>query len=88
MKTAPSGSDLETALHELLRKNHFTGAEDINVFVVGPNPLPIYILTLSSDVAKVLTDLLAPMLGKRTQPSSTEWVLFRADADAILQAAA
>jgi hypothetical protein len=88
MKTAPSGRDLQTALHELLRKNYFTGAEDINVFVVGPKPLPIYILTLSSDVAKALTDLLAPTLGKRTQPSSTEWVLFRADADAILEAAA
>jgi hypothetical protein len=84
--SAPSGRELEIALFNLLRENNFSGAEYLSVFVVGPKPLPIYILTLSPDVAKALTDLLAPVLGKRTQPSPTEWVLFRADAEAILKA--
>ncbi len=86
-KPAPSGKDLETALQELLRKNHFTGAEHVSVFVTGPTPTPVYILTLGADVATVLTDLLNPVLGSRTHPSLTEWVLFRPDAEAILKAA-
>jgi hypothetical protein len=88
MKPPPSGRALEIALQALLCENNFNGTEDINVFVVGPKLLPIYILTLSPDVARALADLLAPVLGKRTQPSATEWVLFRADADAILKTAA
>jgi hypothetical protein len=87
-KSAPSGRELEIALHKLLRKNHFTGAEHVNVFVLGRKATPVYILTLGADVAKVLTDLLDPVLGKRTQSSLTEWVLFRDDAEAILKAAA
>jgi hypothetical protein len=86
-KSAPSGKELEIALLELLRKNHFSGAEHVSVFVVGPKPTPVYILTLTSDVAKVLEALLAPVLGKRTQQSSTEWVLFPADAEAIVKGA-
>jgi hypothetical protein len=39
---------------------------------------------MGSDVAKVLADLLVPVLGKRLQASSTEWVLFRADAETML----
>ena len=86
-KPAPSGKDLESALQELLRKNHFTGAEHVSVFVTGPTPTPVYILTLGADVATALTDLLNPVLGSRTHPSLTEWVLFRPDAEAILKAA-
>jgi hypothetical protein len=87
-KSAPSGKELEISLLELLRKNHFSGGQHVSVFVVGPKPTPVYILTLGSDLAKVLAELLVSVLGKRTQPSSTEWVLFRADAEAILKAAA
>jgi hypothetical protein len=87
-KSAPSGKELEIALLELLRKNHFSGPEEASVFAVGPKPTPVYIVTMGSDVAQVLETLLAPILGKRTQPSSTEWILFRADAEAILKAAA
>lgn len=86
-KSAPSGKDLETALLALLRKNHFTGREEASVFVVGRKATPVYILTLSVDAAKVLRDLLAPVLGSRTRNSLTEWVLFRSDAEAILDAA-
>jgi hypothetical protein len=82
--SAPSGGELERALHELLRKNHFSGPEHVSVFLVGPEVTPIYILTMGSDVAKVLADLLAPLLGTRAQASSTEWVLFHSDAEKIL----
>ena len=87
-KSAPSARELETALLELLRRNNFTGPEHVSVFVTGPKPTPIYILTLGDEVAKVLEDLLAPVLRNRTQPSPTEWVLFRTDAEAILKSAA
>lgn len=78
---------MEKALLHILRRNHFTGSEDVSVFVVGPAPTPIYILTFGGDVAKVLGDLLLPILGKRIQSSPMEWVLFRTDAEAILEAA-
>jgi len=55
-KSAPSGRELESALLKLLRKNDFRGAEDVSVFVVGPKPTPVYILTLADDVAKILDD--------------------------------
>jgi hypothetical protein len=87
-KSAPSGRELEIALLKLLRKNNFSGAEDVSVFVVGPKPTPVYIVTLGTDVATVLKALLTPVLGKRTHPSSTEWVLFRTEAEAILESAA
>ncbi len=86
-KSVPSGTDLETALLELLRKNHFTGPEHVSVFVIGPAPTPVYILTLGLEVATALGDLLEPVLGSRTHPSLTEWVLFRPDVEAILRAA-
>ena len=84
-KSAPSGRELESALLKLLRKNDFRGAEDVSVFVVGPKPTPVYILTLADDVAKILDDLLVSVVGKRTSP--TEFVLFRTDVEAILKAA-
>jgi hypothetical protein len=86
--SAPSGRELEIALLELLRKNHFSGAEQVSVFVVGQELTPIYILTIGTEVAEVLGDLLLPLLGQRSQASSTEWVLFRGDAEKILKAAA
>ena len=86
--SAPSGRELEIALLKLLRKNYVSGGEYLSVLVVGPRPTPIYILTVGDDVAKVLEGLLTTVLGRRPQPSSTEWVLFRADADAILRAVA
>jgi regulator of extracellular matrix RemA (YlzA/DUF370 family) len=87
-KSAPSGRELEIALHQLLRKNHFAGVGHISVLVVGPKTTPVYRVTLDTDSAKVLGELLDALLGRRTQPSPTEWVLFRDDAAAILKAAA
>ena len=87
MKPAPSGSDLEKALLQILRNNDFRGAEEVSVFVVGAQKTPVYLLTLGTDAGKALRDLLAPILGERTQTSSTEWVLFRPDVEAILKAA-
>jgi hypothetical protein len=87
MKAAPSGEELEMALLQLLRKNEYIGPEQVSVFVTGPTATPVYILTLAADVAKAVTDILDPVLGGRTQPSATEWVLFRPDAEAILKAA-
>jgi hypothetical protein len=49
---------MEKALLHILRRNQFTGSEDVSVFAVGPAPTPIYILTLGGDVANVLGDLL------------------------------
>jgi hypothetical protein len=86
MKRAPRGRELETALHQLLRKNHFAGEGCINVLVMGPKTTPVYRVTLDADSAKVLGELLSAVLGKLTQPSPTEWVLFRDDAAAILKA--
>lgn len=84
----PSGRQLEAALLEHLRKNHFTGVEHVSVFVIGIDPIPIYLLNTGDDVAAVLEDLLKRVLGRRPQPTSTEWVLFRADVNAILKALA
>ena len=86
--SAPSGRELETALLELLRRSLFSGAEHLSVLVIGPAITPVYILTLSVEVANALTDLLEPVVGTRTHPSPTEWVLFRPDAEAILKAVA
>lgn len=89
MKTsAPSGKELEIALLELLRKNHFSGTEHVSVFVVGQESTPIYILTIGTEVAEALGDLLLPLFGQRSQARSTEWILFRADVERILKAAA
>jgi hypothetical protein len=85
---APSAREVESALRELLRRNHFTRTEQVSVLSYGQEFTPIYMLTLSSEAAPVLRDLLIPLLGTRTQPSATEWVLFRPDADAILKAIA
>jgi hypothetical protein len=87
-KSAPSGKDLETALLTLLRKNNFSGAAHISVFVVGPKPTSVYIVTLGVDVATVLKELLASVIGRRTHPSPTEWVLFRTEAESIIESAA
>jgi hypothetical protein len=84
----PSGRQLEAALLEHLRKKHFTGAEHVSVFVIGIDPIPIYLLNTGDDVAAALGDLLKTVLGRRPQPTSTEWVLFRADVHAILKALA
>ncbi len=86
-KEAPTGVELETALLELLGKHNFSGAEHVSVFVVGPKQTPVYIVTLGVDVANALRPLLLPLFGKRIQPSRTEWVLFRPDAEAILEIA-
>jgi hypothetical protein len=86
LTAAPSGGELETALRELLRKNHFGRAEHLSVQVIGPTLTPVYILTVSVEVARALRDVLDPMLGNRTHPSLTEWVLFRPDAETILKA--
>ena len=85
---APSAREVESALRELLRRNHFTRTEQVSVLSYGQEFTPIYVLTLGSEVAPVLQDLLMPLLGTRTQPSAMEWVLFRPDAEAILDAAA
>jgi hypothetical protein len=84
---APSGDELETALRELLRRSLFSGEEHLSVQVIGPTLTPVYILTLGVEVAKALPDLLEPIVGTRTHPSPTEWVLFRPDVEAILKTA-
>ena len=86
-QAAPTGIELETALLELLRKNNFGGAEHVSVLVVGPKPTPVYILSLGDEVAKVLEGILTTVLGRRPYHASTGWVLFRTDAEAILEAA-
>ena len=86
-RAAPSARELEKALLHILRRNHFTGPEEVSVLVVGSGPTPIYLVTLGSAAAALLRDLLVGVLGKRTQPSFTELVLFRTDAEAILEAA-
>ena len=78
---------METVLLELLRRNHYTGQEEVSVLVVGPATTPVYILTLGVEVARALDELLVPVLGQRTQPSPTVWVLFRPDVVVILEAA-
>jgi hypothetical protein len=87
LTAAPSGEELETALLELLHRGLFSGEEHLSVQVIGPSLTPVYILTLSVEVANALTDLLDPAVARRTHPSPTEWVLFRPDVEAILKAA-
>ena len=87
LTAAPSGEELETALLELLHRSLFNGEEHLSVQVIGPPLTPVYILTLSVEVANALTDLLDPAVSSRTHPSSTEWVLFRPDAEEILKKA-
>jgi hypothetical protein len=77
---------METALHRLLRKHEFNGQGYVHVVVVGLKSSPIYLVTLGADAAKVLSEALTPVLGVRTHPSPTNWVLFRTDASAILKA--
>ena len=86
MKLAPTAGEMETALHRLLRQHEFNGQGYVHVVVVGLKSSPIYLVTLGADAAKVLGEALAPVLGARTQPSPTNWVLFRTDAAAILKA--
>jgi hypothetical protein len=86
MKLAPTAAEMESAFHDLLHKNEFNGQGYVSVVVVGLKSSPIYLVTLGADVAKVLGEALAPVLGTRTQPSPTNWVLFRTDASAILRA--
>ena len=88
MKPPPSAGEMENALHQLLRKHAFDGPEYIHVAVVGLKSSPIYLVTLGTDVAKVLGEALAPMLEARTHPSPTSWILFRTDASAIIKASA
>ena len=87
MKPAPSAGEVETAFHRLLRKHEFTGQGYVHVVMVGLKSSPIYLVTMGADAAKVLSEALAPVLGTRTHPSPTNWVLFRTDASAILRAA-
>jgi hypothetical protein len=77
---------METALHRLLRKHEFNGQGYVHVVVVGLKSSPIYLVSLGADAAKVLGEALTPVLGVRTHPSPTNWVLFRTDASAILKA--
>jgi hypothetical protein len=86
MKPAPSAGEVETAFHRLLRKHEFSGQGYVHVVQVGLKSSPIYLVTLGADAAKVLGEVLAPLLGPRTHPSPTNWVLFRTDASAILKA--
>ena len=86
MKPAPSAGEMETAFHRLLRKHEFNGQGYVHVVVVGLNSSPIYLVTFGADAAKILGEALAPVLGTRTHPSPTNWVLFRTDASAILKA--
>jgi hypothetical protein len=86
MKPAPSAGEVEVALHHLLRKYQFDDEGYVHVVVVGLKSSPIYLVTLGADVAKVLGEALAPVIGARSQPSPTNWVLFRTDASAILKA--
>jgi hypothetical protein len=87
LTAAPSGEELETALLQLLHRSLFNGAEDLSVQVIGPSLTPVYILTLSVEVANALAGLVDPAISSRTHPSPTEWVLFRPDVEAILKAA-
>jgi hypothetical protein len=52
---------------------------------VGLESSPVYLVSLGANAAKVLGSALAPVLGTRSQPSPTSWVLFRSDAAAILR---
>lgn len=83
-KPAPSAEKLEAALRELLEKHHITGETSLRVSGVVADSLPAYLVTLSSDAAKVLIDELAPILASRTLPSPIEWVIFHSEAIAIL----
>jgi hypothetical protein len=85
MPPAPSAGDLEIALDQLLRKSQYAGPRHVKVVAVGLESSPVYLVSLGADAAKVLGNALAPVLGTRSQPSPTSWVLFRNDATAILR---
>jgi hypothetical protein len=78
---------MEIALLQLLRKNQFAGPGHVHVVAVGLESSPIYLVTLGTDTAKALTHVLSPVLGARSQPSPTSWVLFTRDAAAIVRSA-
>jgi hypothetical protein len=87
MKPPVTPGELEIALHQLLRKYQFTGVGHISVVAVGPETTPAYLVNLDLAAAKLLGEILAPVLGSRSQPRTTDWVLFQADADAIVKLA-
>jgi hypothetical protein len=87
MKRAPTAGEMEIALHQLLHKNQFTGREHVHVVAVGLESSPIYLVTLGADAAQALAHVLAPVLGIRSHPSPTNWVLFTSDAAAIVRSA-
>jgi len=87
MNPPPSPGEVEIALHQLLRKYQFTGVGHISVVAVGPTATPVYLVNLDLAAAKLLGEVLAPVLGNRSQPSATNWVLFPADSAAIVKLA-
>jgi hypothetical protein len=87
MKPAPSAGDLQIALDQLLRKSQFDGPAHVKVVAVGLESSPVYLVSLGAGAAKVLGNALAPVLGTRSHPSPTRWVLFVSDAAAILRTA-
>ena len=78
---------MEIAFPQLLRKNQFTVAGHVHVIAVGLESSPIYLVTLGTDAAKVLARALSPLLGTRSHPSPTRWMLLTSDAVAILRSA-
>lgn len=85
--TPPTPGEVEIALHQLLRKYQFTGVGHISVVAVGPTATPAYLINLDVAAGRLLGEVLAPVLGGRSQSGATDWVLFQADAAAILKLA-
>jgi hypothetical protein len=86
MAQAPSAGELEIALHQLLRKQQFTGVEHIRVSVMGPASSPAYLVFLSPDTGKALLETISAVLLGRAPVNPTTWVLYPAEAVTIIRA--